>query len=35
MGNFQKAMNKLDSLTPLGHSLSGVVIAVGLGAEEF
>lgn len=32
---YQKAMNKLDSLTPLGYSLSGVVVAVGAGAEEF
>ena len=32
---YQKAMNKLDSLTPLGYSLSGVVVSVGAGAEEF
>ena len=32
---YQKVMNKLDSLTPLGYSTSGVVIAVGSGAEEF
>ncbi len=32
---FHKVMNKLDSLTPLGYSASGVVIAVGAGAEEF
>ena len=32
---YQKVMNKLDSLTPLGYSLSGRVIAVGAGAEEF
>ena len=32
---YQKAMNKLDSYTPLGYSLSGVVLAVGRGAEEF
>jgi len=32
---YQKVMNKLDSLTPLGYSLSGIVIAVGKGAEEF
>jgi len=32
---YQKVMNKLDSLTPLGYSLSGEVIAVGEGAEEF
>jgi len=28
-------MNKLDSLTPLGYSLAGEVVAVGAGAEEF
>lgn len=32
---YQKVMNKLDSLTPLGYSLSGEVISVGRGAEEF
>ena len=32
---YQKVMNKLDSLTPLGYSLAGVVEAVGAGAEEF
>ncbi len=32
---YHKVMNKLDSLTPLGYSASGVVIAVGDGAEEF
>ena len=32
---YQKVMNKLDSLTPLGYSLSGRVIEVGKGAEEF
>lgn len=32
---YQKVMNKLDSLTPLGYSLAGVVEAVGEGAEEF
>ncbi|MEX2162804.1 MAG: bi-domain-containing oxidoreductase [Sulfuricaulis sp.] len=32
---YQKVMNKLDKLTPLGYSLSGEVIAVGSGAEEF
>lgn len=35
MAAYQKVMNKLDSLTPLGYSLSGVVAAVGEGAEEF
>ncbi len=32
---YQKVINKLDSLTPLGYSLSGRVIEVGKGAEEF
>lgn len=32
---YEKVMNRLDSLTPLGYSLSGEVIAVGNGAEEF
>lgn len=32
---YQKVMNKLDKLTPLGYALSGEVIAVGVGAEEF
>lgn len=32
---YQKVMNKLDSLTPLGYSVSGHVIAVAEGAEEF
>jgi predicted dehydrogenase/threonine dehydrogenase-like Zn-dependent dehydrogenase len=32
---YQKVMNKLDKLTPLGYSLSGEVIAVGAGADEF
>lgn len=31
---YAKAMNRLDSYTPLGYSLSGVVIEVGRGAEE-
>jgi predicted dehydrogenase/NADPH-dependent curcumin reductase CurA len=35
LATYQKVMNKLDSLTPLGYSLSGEVIAVGAGAEEF
>lgn len=35
LATYQKVMNKLDSLTPLGYSLSGVVVAVGRGAEEF
>lgn len=32
---YEKAMNRLDSLTPLGYSLSGTIIEVGKGAEEF
>lgn len=32
---YQKAMNRLDSYTPLGYSLCGVVVEVGAGAEEF
>jgi predicted dehydrogenase/threonine dehydrogenase-like Zn-dependent dehydrogenase len=32
---YNKVMNKLDALTPLGYSLSGEVVAVGEGAEEF
>jgi predicted dehydrogenase/threonine dehydrogenase-like Zn-dependent dehydrogenase len=32
---YRKAMNRLDSYTPLGYSLAGVVEAVGEGAKEF
>jgi len=32
---YKKVMNKLDSYTPLGYSLCGVVAEVGKGAEEF
>ena len=32
---YRKVMNKLDSYTPLGYSLCGVVTEVGRGAEEF
>jgi predicted dehydrogenase/threonine dehydrogenase-like Zn-dependent dehydrogenase len=32
---YAKAMNRLDSFTPLGYSLAGVVVEVGRGAEEF
>lgn len=35
IATFQKVMNKLDSLTPLGYSLSGEVVGVGAGCEEF
>ena len=34
VATYQKVMNKLDSLTPLGYSLAGTVIAVGAGAEQ-
>ncbi len=32
---YKKVMNQLDSYTPLGYSLCGVVMEVGRGAEEF
>ena len=32
---YQKAMSRLDSYTPLGYSLCGVVVDVGEGAQEF
>jgi len=32
---YRKVMNRLDSYTPLGYSLCGVVTEVGRGAEEF
>ena len=32
---YKKVMNRLDSYTPLGYSLCGVVTEVGKGAEEF
>jgi len=32
---YKKVMNKLDSYTPLGYSLCGIVTEVGKGAEEF
>ncbi|HEY0238332.1 MAG TPA: bi-domain-containing oxidoreductase [Friedmanniella sp.] len=35
LATYQKAMNRLDSYTPLGYSLAGVVVEVGAGAEEF
>ena len=31
---YQKAMNKLDSYTPLGYSLGGVVVEVGEGVDQ-
>ncbi|TYL50146.1 zinc-binding dehydrogenase [Nocardioides sp. BGMRC 2183] len=33
LATYQKAMNRLDSYTPLGYSLCGVVVEVGAGAE--
>ena len=35
VATYQKAMNHLDSYTPLGYSLCGVVVEVGAGAEQF
>jgi predicted dehydrogenase/threonine dehydrogenase-like Zn-dependent dehydrogenase len=35
VGTYKKVMNRLDSYTPLGYSLCGVVVEVGKGAEEF
>ena len=35
VATYQKVMNKLDSLTPLGYSLAGEVVAVGADAGEF
>lgn len=35
LATYEKAMNKLDSYSPLGYSLCGVVIEVGAGAEQF
>jgi predicted dehydrogenase/threonine dehydrogenase-like Zn-dependent dehydrogenase len=35
LATYKKAMNRLDSYTPLGYSLCGVVVEVGAGAEQF
>jgi predicted dehydrogenase/threonine dehydrogenase-like Zn-dependent dehydrogenase len=35
VATYKKVMNRLDSYTPLGYSLCGVVTEVGPGAEEF
>jgi predicted dehydrogenase len=35
VNTYKKVLNKLDSYTPLGYSLCGVVTEVGKGAEEF
>jgi predicted dehydrogenase/threonine dehydrogenase-like Zn-dependent dehydrogenase len=34
LATYQKAMSRLDSYTPLGYSLCGVVVEVGAGAEQ-
>ena len=34
VATYQKAMSKLDSYTPLGYSLCGVVVEVGAGVDE-
>jgi len=35
LNTYKKVMNRLDSYTPLGYSLCGIVVEVGRGAEEF
>ena len=35
MATYRKVMNKLDSLSPLGYSLTGEIIEVGKGVTEF
>lgn len=35
VATYKKVMNKLDSYTPLGYSLAGIVVAVGAGVEAF
>ena len=35
VGTYRKVMSRLDSYTPLGYSLCGVVVEVGRGAEQF
>jgi predicted dehydrogenase/threonine dehydrogenase-like Zn-dependent dehydrogenase len=35
LATYKKVMNRLDSYTPLGYSLCGVVVEVGRGAHEF
>ena len=34
LATYKKVMNRLDSYTPLGYSLAGVVVAVGAGVDE-
>ena len=35
VATYKKVMNRLDSYTPLGYSMCGVVVEVGRGADEF
>ena len=35
VATYKKAMDRLDSYTPLGYSLCGVVVEVGAGAEQY
>jgi threonine dehydrogenase-like Zn-dependent dehydrogenase len=35
VSTYKKVMSRLDSYTPLGYSLCGVIVEVGKGAEEF
>jgi predicted dehydrogenase/threonine dehydrogenase-like Zn-dependent dehydrogenase len=35
VATYKKVMNRLDSYTPLGYSLCGIVVEAGRGAEEF
>ena len=35
LATYKKAMSRLDSYTPLGYSVCGVVVEVGAGAEQF
>ena len=35
LNTYRKAINQLDSYTPLGYSLAGIVVEVGRGAEQF
>ncbi len=35
LATYQKAMNRLDSYSPLGYSLCGLVVELGDGAEQF
>ena len=35
VATYKKVMNRLDSYTPLGYSLSGIVVEAGAGVDEF